>query len=179
MEKNKANKTGFNFEKSIHHAIRDEFKNRHMDLFCCSYATYLNAKNDIFGDNNFLVKNFPVERIGGKTKAGRSEFLLKSKTLNLDVLIECKWQQESGSVGEKLIYTMLNAHVCEKDVIIVYGGDQIPREIISMLKMERKDKYLLPFAGQHYKGAREIGNNNIEIWSQNEMIRWINNGFCK
>ena len=53
-------------------------------------------------EEELLLKNVPYETIYGHR--GTTEFLLKSKKENLEIRIECKWQQSSGSVDEKLPY---------------------------------------------------------------------------
>ncbi len=56
---------------------------------------------------------------------GNTEFRLISERYNMDIRIECKWQQVAGSVDEKLPYLYLNCieAMPEKHIIIIIDGD--------------------------------------------------------
>ncbi len=55
---------------------------------------------------------------------GYTEFVIKSRKLPGDVRVECKWQQTSGSVDEKMPYVYLNCveAMPEDHIIVVIGG---------------------------------------------------------
>jgi len=100
---------------------------------------------------------------------GKTEFLLKSLDYNLDVRIECKWQQSSGSVDEKYPYVYLNAveAMPEDHIIIVLGGSGAKKEAVEWLKQT---------AGAGKYGAIEKGKK-IEVMSLDGFITWANRTF--
>lgn len=70
-----------------------------------------------------LLENVPFTTVYGHK--GNTEFLLLSKKYNLEIRIECKWQQTAGSVDEKLPYLYLNCieAMPEKTILILIDGD--------------------------------------------------------
>ena len=60
---------------------------------------------DKYGEE-LLLENAPFTTV--YEHKGNTEFLLVSKKYKLRIRIECKWQQVSGSVDEKLPYLYLN-----------------------------------------------------------------------
>jgi hypothetical protein len=81
---------------------------------------------------DMLWKNVPYESIYG-TKC-RSEFLLAYD--NREIRIECKSQESSGSVDEKLPYLVQNftEKVTEKETIIIHHGDGFRAGAINWLR---------------------------------------------
>jgi hypothetical protein len=69
-----------------------------------SYRDYL-IKPELYG-SELLLRNVPYKTIYGHP--GNTEFLIRSERYRLEIRIECKWQQSSGSVDEKYPYTYLN-----------------------------------------------------------------------
>ena len=69
-----------------------------------------------------LIKNVPYQNLYGRQS--RIEFVLVDERYNLRIPIECKTQETSGSVHEKLPYFYLNAIRCmsENNVAFVYSG---------------------------------------------------------
>ena len=115
--------------------------------------------------SELLLKNVPYKTIYGQQ--GYTEFLVKSARFDLNVRIECKWQQSSGSVDEKLPYLYLNCveAVPENDVIIIAGGGGMKAGAIPWLKSAiEKQKYLSP--GTPMK--------NIQVFSLDEFLVWAN-----
>ena len=90
----------------------------------------------------------------------RTEFLVISKKNNFRIRIECKWQQSSGSVDEKLPYLFLNAKDCmpEKDVMIIIDGKGWKEGAIPWLK----------------EAVKNIEEKNIMVFSLTEFITWGN-----
>ncbi len=69
-----------------------------------------------------LLENVPFTTI--YNHKGNTEFLLISKRFNLQIRIECKWQQVKGSVDEKLPYLYLNTieAMPENTIMILIDG---------------------------------------------------------
>ena len=79
-------------------------------------------KNPSVHGSELLIKNAPFTTLYGTR--GKTEFLLRSEKYELEIRIECKWQQSGGSVDEKLPHLYLSAieAVPENDVILLVDG---------------------------------------------------------
>ena len=77
--------------------------------------------SDLF-EPQILIKNVPYQNLYGRQS--RIEFVLVDERYNLRMPIECKTQETSGSVHEKIPYFYLNTIRCmpENDVAFVYSG---------------------------------------------------------
>jgi len=115
-----------------------------------------------------LLKNVPFTTIYGHP--GKTEFLLRSAKYGLEVRIECKWQEASGSVDEKFPYVYLNAieAMPENDIIIIADGGGAKRGSIQWLKNVAVNKMYIPKSKQ---------NKNIKVMSLSEFISWSNQTF--
>lgn len=102
--------------------------------------------------------------------SGNTEFLLKSKKYNLEIRIECKWQQSSGSVDEKLPYLYLNCieAMPEKDIIILIDGDGFKEGAIRWLRNAVKKKL--------YTSSLNV-EKNILVMDLKGFLTWANNTF--
>ncbi|MGB3573363.1 MAG: PD-(D/E)XK nuclease superfamily protein [Phormidesmis sp.] len=112
-----------------------------------------------------LLKNVPYTTI--YNQKGRTEFLVKSERFELNVRIECKWQQSSGSVDEKLPYLYLNCieSMPEMDIIIIAdGGGMKPGAIPWLKEAVSKKKYV----------SLDMPQKNIQVFSIREFITWAN-----
>jgi hypothetical protein len=112
-----------------------------------------------------LLKHVPYTTIYQQN--GFTEFLVKSEHFGLNIRIECKWQQSSGSVDEKLPYLYLNCieTMPETDIIIIAGGGGMKPGAIPWLKdAVSQKKYVLP-------GMPE---KNIQVFSIDEFMTWAN-----
>lgn len=128
-----------------------------------SYSTWSKKPTD-YG-TELLLKHVPYTTI--YNQKGYTEFLIKSERFGLNVRIECKWQQSSGSVDEKLPYLYLNCieTMPERDIIIVAGGGGMKPGAIPWLKEAvSQKKYVQPDA--HEK--------NIQVFSIEEFMAWAN-----
>ena len=83
-------------------------------------------------DMNLLWKNVPYVSIYGTNC--RSEFVLNYN--DRKIRIECKYQESSGSVDEKLPYLMMNftREVPEDETIIIIEGDGFRPAAVSWLR---------------------------------------------
>lgn len=121
-------------------------------------------KPDNYG-TELLLKNVPYTTI--YNQKGFTEFLVKSERFGLNVRIECKWQQSSGSVDEKLPYLYLNCieTMPEMDIIIIAGGGGMKPGAIPWLKAAvSQKKYVLP----------GMPDKNIQVFSIEEFMAWAN-----
>ena len=122
---------------------------------------------DNFGEE-LLLKNVPFTTIYGHR--GTTEFLLLSKKYNLKIRIECKWQQQAGSVDEKLPYLYLNAieAMPEKNIMILIDGNGFKAGAKTWLRETAlKNLYAEPT-----KAKKEL-----MVFSLAEFFTWANNTF--
>ena len=123
------------------------------------------SKNPSEFGEELLLTNVPFETI--YQHHGSTEFLLKSKEFNLEIRIECKWQQVSGSVDEKLPYLYLNTieTMPEKHIVILIDGDGWKPGAIPWLKEAvSKKKYT----------TQNMPDKKIEVLNLKEFITWAN-----
>lgn len=81
-----------------------------------------------------LLRNVPFETVYGHR--GNTEFLLLSEHYELEIRIECKWQQSAGSVDEKFPYLYLNCveKMPERTIIIIVDGGGAKPGAVTWLK---------------------------------------------
>ncbi len=77
--------------------------------------------SDLF-EPQVLIKNVPYQNLYGRRSW--TEFVLADGRYDLRIRMECKTQEGSGSVHEKIPYFYLNAIRCmpENDVAFIYSG---------------------------------------------------------
>lgn len=155
---NKANSTGNVLEQTV----VSTFKAKGFEVV--KYRVW-EKKKEKYG-TELLLENIPFETIYGHK--GNTEFLLKSEVHNLEIRIECKWQQSAGSVDEKFPYLYLNCieSMPENDIIIIVDGGGYKDGALQWLKDAAKDG---KYQNQDIK--------NIEVFSLADFIVWANNNF--
>lgn len=131
-----------------------------------TYSEYIkNAEK--YSGSNIMIKNYPFDSI--YNHKGKTEFLVLSEEWNLRIRIECKWQQDSGSVDEKFPYVYLNAieRWPEDEIIILYGGGGYKPGAIEWLKNAVSNRLYQPIGS----------SKNISVFSTDEFIAWSNRRF--
>ncbi|MEJ5262526.1 MAG: PD-(D/E)XK nuclease superfamily protein [Ignavibacterium sp.] len=115
-----------------------------------------------------LLTNVPYKTI--YKHKGNTEFLLKSKKYNLNIRIECKWQQTSGSVDEKLPYLYLNVieAMPENSIMILIDGKGWKEGAIKWLKESAKKKKY---------AKRSNKKKEILIFNLTDFFTWANKTF--
>ena len=111
-----------------------------------------------------LLCNAPYETIYGHR--GNTEFLLLSARYNLNIRIECKWQQSAGSVDEKFPYLYLNCveQMPEDQILIVVDGGGAKAGAVEWLRRACAERlYLAP------DSPKRITTMNLV-----EFITWAN-----
>lgn len=117
-----------------------------------------------------LLENVPFTTI--YKHKGNTEFLLISKRFNLQIRIECKWQQVKGSVDEKLPYLYLNTieAMPENTIMILIDGAGWKTGAVKWLKDAVQQK--------KYTTA-ETQNKEIIVFTMTDFFTWANNTFNK
>ena len=134
--------------------------------FCLvSYREYY--KNPASYGEEVLLKNAPYSTIYKHN--GVTEYLLKSRKYNKEIRIECKWQQVSRSVDEKLPYLYLNCveRVPEKEIIVIIDGDGWKKGAIEWLRD----------AVQNKKYENSTNPKTIRIFNLKQFVTWVNKEF--
>ncbi|QOI96819.1 MAG: 4-diphosphocytidyl-2C-methyl-D-erythritol kinase [Flammeovirgaceae bacterium] len=122
-----------------------------------------------FGEE-LLLENVPFTTIYGHR--GNTEFLLLSKKYQLQMRIECKWQQVAGSVDEKLPYLYLNAieAMPETSILILIDGAGWKAGALNWLKGA---------VSQRKYTTEKNGNKEIRVFSLVEFFTWANQTFTR
>ncbi len=97
-----------------------------------SYTKFI--KNPSKYGSELLLTRVPYTTIYGQK--GFTEYKLISKKYHKEIRLECKWQQEAGSVDEKFPYFYLNCITAapEKEYILIYGGYGFKKGSIGWIK---------------------------------------------
>lgn len=127
---------------------------------------WLTTSNPSNYGGELLLKNVPYEGI--YKHASTTEFVLMSKTYNLNIRIECKWQQVSGSTDEKLPYLFLNCSekMVEPHIIILLDGGGSKTRAIGWLR-DACEKFNLTNASKR----------RIDLMDMTDFVRWANTVF--
>lgn len=115
-----------------------------------------------------LLKCVPYE--GLYKHASNTEFVLISKYYNLNTRIECKWQQVSGSVDEKLPYLFLNCSLKMQEphiIILLDGGGAKPGAV------EWLRNSCLSYNLQESTSSKR----RIDLMNMTEFVQWVNTTF--
>lgn len=114
--------------------------------------------------NELLLRNVPFETI--YAHKGNTEFLIKSKKHDLEIRVECKWQQSSGSVDEKFPYLYLNCieNMPEKDIFIIVDGGGAKPGAINWLRNAASSKL--------YQDEQK--QTNVSVMNLTEFMIWAN-----
>ena len=115
--------------------------------------------------SELLLRNVPYETIYGHN--GNTEFLILSQVYNLEIRIECKWQQSSGSVDEKFPYLYLNCieKMPESTIIIIVDGGGAKLGAVEWLRLAAK-------SSRYWKDDKP--QKEILVMNLQEFIVWAN-----
>lgn len=161
MEKgSKGNKTGNVLESTVVSVLQKH------GFTVVPYKAYRYSSEEY--RKEVLLTNVPYQTI--YDHKGKTEFLLISERLGLKIRIECKWQQSSGSVDEKLPYLYLNAlrAMPEDKIMIIIDGKGWKEGAIQWLKNAVNTKKYADYTGT---------NKEIMVFTLMEFLTWANNTF--
>jgi len=130
------------------------------------FKTY--EKNPANHGDELLLRNVPYTTLYGTR--GRTEFLLRSKKHDLNVRIECKWQQVAGSVDEKLPYLYLSSieAIPEDEIILLIDGEGFRTGAKEWIREATRNRRYIP---------PDKPTKNIRVMSSTEFLTWANNIF--
>ena len=124
----RANKSGNRLENFIEHILKQE-----------GYQEFWDHKEQVFANRKAIggkqyAKQVPCGTSIYETKR-KCDFLVLNKEKFPEVLIiECKWQQSSGSVDEKYPFTIFNVFKIGVPTIILLDGGGYKKEAMKWLK---------------------------------------------
>lgn len=121
-----------------------------------------------FGDE-VLVKHVPYTSLYGSPS--RSEFVIHTQqTSPSPIRIECKWQQSSGSVDEKLPFTYLSAIDAHPEdwVIILIDGGGFRAGALEWLREAAKNRRYIP---------EDRPEKRVDVMGMAEFLTWANHTF--
>jgi hypothetical protein len=150
----RANRTGNSFEQFVENALLQN-----------GYIEFWDHKEQVFANRAFVGgKQFAKQVVIGTTIYGtkrRCDFLVLNRDRFPDgLVIECKWQESSGSVDEKYPFLLFNiAKIGVPTVVLLDGGGYKPMAM-EWLKSQADPKRAL-----------------IAVWNMAEFHREVNKGF--
>ena len=127
LQGTQANKTGSLLESTV----RNTFSQKGFALR--KFKDYV--RGGLGEPEDVLLSHVPYISIYGHQ--GKTEFLALSPSRGLEMRIECKWQQSSGSVDEKFPYLMENCKIMpEPQVLVLVDGKGYKPGALQWLKHE-------------------------------------------
>lgn len=130
------------------------------------YREYIKKPESYGGE--LLLRNVPFTTIYGHP--GNTEFLIRSERYRLEIRVECKWQQSSGSVDEKFPYTYLNCieAMPEAEIIILVDGGGAKPGAVSWLRLAAE-------SGRYARDGHR--DKHVRVMSLAEFLVWANKTF--
>ena len=149
-----ANNTGNRLEAFVQRALIEK-----------GYVEFWNHRKQVFANRKLLGgKQFVKQAVAGDTIYQTDRrcdfFVVNREKFPDDLIIECKWQQSSGSVDEKypfLLYNIIRTGI--PTVVLLDGGGYKPAALEWLKEMVNKQGAL------------------IGVWTMAEFQKEVNNGF--
>jgi hypothetical protein len=150
----RANKTGNRLERFVQEALAER-----------GYAEFWNHKAQAFANRKSIggkqfLKQLPVGDTIYDTTRKCDFFIVNRDKFKDDLIIECKWQQSSGSVDEKYPFLYFNIIKTGVPTVVLIDGGGYKPAALSWLK------------DQVSKTGALIG-----VWTMAEFHKEVNNGF--
>ncbi len=150
----RANKTGSRLEQFVENALRQE-----------GYIEFWNHKEQVFANRKSVGgKQFAKQVVIGTTvydSKRRCDFLVLNRDKFPDgLVIECKWQESSGSVDEKYPFLVFNIAKIGVPTIVLLDGSGYKPKAMEWLKSQADPKRAL-----------------IAVWNMAEFQKEVNKGF--
>lgn len=149
----KGNATGNALERFVRQALESK-----------GYAEFEGNKRQAFSNRNIIGgKQYLTQLTCGPTIYGSERrcdfFVVNREKFPDDLIIECKWQQTSGSVDEKFPFLMFNIILTGVPTIVLVDGEGARKSAVEWLRTKCSDGCALR-----------------AVWTMNEFQREVNNG---
>jgi len=130
-----------------------------------TYKVYKSAQIEFDKLDKLVIYQYPFDSIYPNRKC-KTEFVIYNRLKNREIRVECKWQQGSGSVDEKIPYLYLNAVFAfpESEIIIVMDGGGFDKSAKPWLVEQCKKRWLLD----------EQPNKTIDVMTIAEFTAFFN-----
>jgi hypothetical protein len=150
----RANKTGNKLEKFVAAALQG-----------CGYKEFWNHGHQAFANRKTIggkqyIQQLHVGETIYETKRKCDFLVINRAKFPNDLIIECKWQQSSGSVDEKYPFLLFNIIRTEIPTVVLLDGGGYKPAAMRWLK------------DQVSKTGALIG-----VWDMAEFQKQVNNGF--
>lgn len=150
----KANKTGSSLERFIEQA-----------LLARGYSEFWNHKKQVFANRKLIggkqfAKQVPIGDTIYETTRKCDFLVINREKFPNDLIIECKWQQSSGSVDEKYPFLIFNIIRTGIPTVVLLDGGGYKEAAMKWLK-----------ENVNQKGAL------LGVWTMAEFQTQVNNGF--
>lgn len=106
------------------------------------------------------MTQLPVGTTIYETQRKADFFIVNKEKFPDDLIIECKWQQSSGSVDEKYPFLLFNIIKTGVPTVVLLDGDGYK-----------------PAAKEWLKSQMDLKRALIGVWSMSEFHKHVNNGF--
>ncbi len=126
---------------------------------------YASWKNNKITSGKNLIRNYPYVSIYGSGRS-QTEFVIQDDSRM--VRVECKWQQVSGSVDEKLPYLFMNAveSFPEKEIILLIDGGGFKPGAISWINRKTSEYN----CSSPDKKIKVMTMMEFQIWVNKKML---------
>jgi len=150
----KANKTGNRLQNFVETILKEH-----------DYAEFWNYKHQAFDQRKSIggkqyMTQLPVGKTIYDTERICDFFVVNKDKFPNDLIIECKWQQSTGSVDEKYAYLVFNIVKLGVPTVVLLDGDGYKPAAKAWLKDQVNPKGAL-----------------IAVWDMKEFSTAVNNGF--
>src|SRR3990167_911590 len=130
----KANRTGSRLEQFVEQALKD-----------AGYTEFWNFKKTAFENRKTIGgKQYMTQLVVGQTIYETTRkcdfFIVNRERFPDDLIIECKWQQSSGSVDEKYPFLLFNILKTGIPTIVLMDGDGYKPAAMAWLKAQVHEK---------------------------------------
>ena len=168
----KASNTGNMWEKLLPPVYQEKFR---ADGKILRYGTQDMFEETGSGPDGILVRQPQFIDFNGSLS--KLDFSFVSKFYEVPpTAYEAKWQQSPGSVSAKYPKAMLDLLICNYEQgIFLYGGPAIDMRAIDGLKSFVEKMRIVGFVID--QSRKKIMNKVIVVFSQDEHLEWVNNGF--
>ena len=150
----KANKTGNQLEEFVEETLK---KKGYVEFWNHKATAFENRK--VIGGKQY-IRQLPVGQTIYETTRKCDFFIINRDRFSDDLIIECKWQQVSGSVDEKYPFLLFNIIKTGIPTIVLMDGSGYKKAALEWLKGQVHDKSAL-----------------IAVWNMAEFQTKVNNNF--
>jgi hypothetical protein len=103
-------------------------------------------------------------------KQRRLDLLLLQRTSGRSLALECKYQEASGTVDEKIPYALDDLRALRMPGVIAYGGGGFSEGVLHLLQSSEHAAYCLPGTELEPAGRRTGGSMDSGTWQLDHVL---------